>query len=33
VLTAEQIARAAQTRERLQQLRDEMHQLMQPPRP
>jgi Spy/CpxP family protein refolding chaperone len=33
VLTAEQIARAAQTRERLQQLHDEMHQLMQPPRP
>ena len=33
VLTADQIARAAQTRERLRQLRDEMHQLTQPPRP
>jgi Spy/CpxP family protein refolding chaperone len=33
VLTAEQIARAAQTRERLRQLREEMHQLTQPLRP
>ena len=32
VLTPEQIARAAQTRERLRQLRDEMHQLTQPAR-
>ena len=30
VLTPEQIARAAQVRERLRQLRDEMHQLTQP---
>jgi Spy/CpxP family protein refolding chaperone len=33
VLTPEQIARVAQTRERLRQLRDEMHQLTQPLRP
>jgi Spy/CpxP family protein refolding chaperone len=33
VLTPEQLARAAQTKERLTQLREEMHQLMQPPRP
>ncbi|HEU4439258.1 MAG TPA: periplasmic heavy metal sensor [Methylomirabilota bacterium] len=32
VLTPEQIARAAQTRERLRQLRDEMRQLTQPAR-
>jgi len=33
VLTPEQLARAAQTKERLAQLREEMRQLMQPPRP
>jgi len=33
VLTPEQLARAAQTKERLSQLREEMRQLMQPPRP
>jgi Spy/CpxP family protein refolding chaperone len=33
VLTPEQLARAAQTKERLTQLREEMRQLMQPPRP
>jgi Spy/CpxP family protein refolding chaperone len=33
VLTPEQIARVAQTKERLRQLRDEMRQLMQPARP
>jgi Spy/CpxP family protein refolding chaperone len=33
VLTPEQLARAAQTKERLTQLREEMHQLVQPPRP
>jgi len=33
VLTPEQLARAAQTKERLSQLREEMHQLVQPPRP
>ncbi len=33
VLTPEQLARAAQTKERLIQLREEMHQLVQPPRP
>ena len=33
VLTPEQLARAAQTRDRLKQLRDEMHQLMHPARP
>jgi len=33
VLTPEQLARVAQTKERLRQLREEMRQLMQPPRP
>jgi Spy/CpxP family protein refolding chaperone len=33
VLTPEQLARAAQTRERLKQLREEMRQLTQPARP
>lgn len=33
VLTPEQLARAAQTKERLTQLREEMRQLTQPPRP
>ena len=33
VLTPEQLARAAQTKERLSQLREEMRQLVQPPRP
>lgn len=33
VLTPEQLARVAQTKERLKQLREEMHQLMQPARP
>ena len=33
VLTPEQLARAAQTKERLSQLREEMRQLMQSPRP
>ncbi|HEY7203966.1 MAG TPA: periplasmic heavy metal sensor [Methylomirabilota bacterium] len=33
VLTPEQLARVAQTRERLKQLRDEMRQLIQPARP
>jgi Spy/CpxP family protein refolding chaperone len=33
VLTPEQLARAAQTKERLSQLREEMRQLMPPPRP
>jgi Spy/CpxP family protein refolding chaperone len=33
VLTPEQLARAAQTKERLTQLREEMRRLMQPPRP
>jgi len=33
VLTPEQLARAAQTKDRLTQLREEMRQLMQPPRP
>jgi Spy/CpxP family protein refolding chaperone len=33
VLTPEQLARAAQTKERLTQLREEMRQLMQSPRP
>lgn len=33
VLTPEQLARAAQTKERLTQLREEMRQLMQPSRP
>lgn len=33
VLTPEQLARAAQTKERLTQLREEMRQLVQPPRP
>lgn len=33
VLTPEQLARAAQTKERLTQLREEMHRLMQPPQP
>jgi Spy/CpxP family protein refolding chaperone len=33
VLTAEQLARVAQTKERLTQLREEMRQLMQPARP
>lgn len=33
VLTPEQLARAAQAKERLTQLREEMHQLVQPPRP
>ncbi|HTI54609.1 MAG TPA: periplasmic heavy metal sensor [Verrucomicrobiae bacterium] len=33
VLTPEQLARVAQTRERLRQLREEMRQLMQPARP
>ena len=32
VLTPEQLARVAQTKERLSQLREEMRQLMQPPR-
>lgn len=31
VLTAEQLARVAQTKDRLKQLREEMRQLMQPP--
>lgn len=33
VLTPEQLARVAQTKDRLKQLREEMRQLMQPPRP
>jgi Spy/CpxP family protein refolding chaperone len=33
VLTPEQLARVVQTKERLRQLREEMRQLMQPPRP
>lgn len=33
VLTPEQLARAAQTKERLKQLHEEMRQLTQPPRP
>jgi len=33
VLTPEQLARVAQTKERLRQLREEMRQLMQPARP
>lgn len=33
VLTPEQLARVAQTKERLRQLREEMRQLMQSPRP
>ena len=33
VLTPEQLARVAQTKERLRQLREEMRQLVQPPRP
>ena len=33
VLTPEQLARVAQTKERLSQLREEMRQLMPPPRP
>lgn len=33
VLTPEQLTRAAQTKERLTQLREEMRQLMPPPRP
>jgi Spy/CpxP family protein refolding chaperone len=33
VLTPEQLARASQTKERLTQLREEMRQLVQPPRP
>ena len=33
VLTPEQLARVAQTKERLRQLREEMRQLMQPTRP
>lgn len=33
VLSPEQLARAAQTKERLRQLREEMHQLTQPARP
>lgn len=33
VLTPEQLARAAQTKDRLTQLREEMRQLLQPPRP
>jgi Spy/CpxP family protein refolding chaperone len=33
VLTPEQLARVAQTRERLKQLRDEMRQIMEPARP
>lgn len=33
VLTPEQLARAAHTKERLTQLREEMRQLVQPPRP
>lgn len=33
VLTPEQLARVAQTKERLRQLREETRQLMQPPRP
>ena len=33
VLTPEQLARVAQTKERLSQLREEMRQLVQPPRP
>lgn len=33
VLTPEQLARAAQAKDRLTQLREEMRQLMQPPRP
>lgn len=33
VLTPEQLARAAQAKERLTQLREEMRQLVQPPRP
>jgi Spy/CpxP family protein refolding chaperone len=33
VLTPEQLARAAHTKERLSQLREEMRQLMPPPRP
>ncbi len=33
VLTPEQLARAAQTKERMTQLREEMRQLMLPPRP
>lgn len=33
VLTPEQLARAAQTKERLKQLSEEMHQLTQPARP
>jgi Spy/CpxP family protein refolding chaperone len=33
VLTPEQLARAAQAKERMTQLREEMRQLMQPPRP
>lgn len=33
VLTPEQLARVARTKERLRQLREEMRQLMQPPRP
>jgi len=33
VLSPEQLARAAQTKERLTQLREEMRQLVQPPRP
>jgi Spy/CpxP family protein refolding chaperone len=32
VLTPEQLARVAQTKERLSQLREEMRQLLQPPR-
>lgn len=33
VLTPEQLARVAQTRERLKQLREEMRQIMEPARP
>lgn len=33
VLTPEQLARVAQTKDRLKQLREEMHQLVQPARP